>query len=109
MSLNVLFRLWLRLLPYFVTSPLSFAYGLYVLTRGATRLISKSVRGARALDATLHCPHGHEVPVVGRWACGSCRSAYAGWIGACGVCGEGADITECPTCAVGVRLPWSDR
>lgn len=106
MDATALLRLIVRAVPLVFCSYLYALYGVWLLLRGAGELIVRLTRLRHIARAALRCQQGHDVPVSGRFACASCRSEYFGWIGRCVHCGDGADMTRCPTCGVGVPLPW---
>ncbi len=108
MSVTSIARLVLRFLPFVVSSPLFAAYGAVIVVARVLHALRRVVRALHILRRTLRCPHGHEVPVVGRFACSTCHSEYVGHIAVCS-CGASADFTRCPECRVFVALPWSDR
>lgn len=109
MHAAIILRLAIRLLPHVLSSPFFAAYGALVLAGALFRLLLRVLRLRHVARDAITCPFGHAVPVAGRYACASCRASYVGWIGRCTVCGDGADMTSCPECGVGVRLPWEDR
>ena len=106
MPLTLFVRLFTKLLPMVLSSPFYAAYGALVIARAVVRAIVTAVRGLTVFQRSLYCPQGHEVPVVGRYACSSCKAEYLGHLSVCGCCKSGADFTICPTCRLAVRLPW---
>lgn len=106
MSLAPFVQFASRLFPLIATSPFFAAYALFCIAGAGVRALRRSIRLVTFFRRELRCVHGHAVPVVGRYACSSCRSEYLGHIALCPVCSEPADLTRCPTCNVGVRLPW---
>ncbi|MEO5927532.1 MAG: hypothetical protein ABIP96_02575 [Patescibacteria group bacterium] len=102
-------RLALRALALLAPSPLYVTYGLFVLLRAMYRTTSLVVRSLSIFRTSIRCAQGHEVPVVGRFHCGSCKTDYLGSLIRCRTCGEGAELTTCPVCRTGVRLPWEGR
>lgn len=108
MGSQFVFRLFLRLYVSVLLSPLYATYGAFELAGVVYATGRRLVRLRHVFRLSLSCPQGHVVPVTGRFACATCRAESHSWIGSCGVCGAGAELTRCPTCGVGVALPWSD-
>lgn len=108
MGSQFVLRLFLRLYVSLLLSPLYASYGAFVIARAAYAAARRLVRLRHVFRRSLTCPQGHVVPVAGRFACTTCRAESHGWIGSCGLCGAGAELTRCPTCGVGVALPWAD-